>query len=312
MIFLSKILAGLFILAPLTIYAETYALLVGVSNYPSLRPDLHLQGSRNDVDIMRSALVKMGVSSKNIVVLADGSSPDNPTRHNILRAMNDLVNNAHSNDWVVLYLAGHGSEQPQLTKNPVYIEPNGVDEIFLPYDIGHWNREKGAVENAILDDEIGAILEKLSKNKVYVWLIVDSCHSGGMNREDSCSPQGCALERVVPPRILGVPMDKVRWMQTKKSISASKNPAPAYSGQIHFFASPPNDLTLEKDFSDVLGKSKPFYYGFFTYQLSIALKNWDGDFSKLEQRVRQGYREDTLLRPWFIGNNSNIPFFPVK
>lgn len=314
MIFLSKILAGLFILAPLTIYAETHALLVGVSDYRSVREDLRLHGSRNDVDIMRSSLLQMGVLSKNILILADGHSlsREDPTRNNILSAMKNLVNTAHADDWVVLYLAGHGSEQPQTTKNSTYIEANGVDEIFLPYNIGHWNGEKGAVENAILDDEIGAILEQLSKNKVYVWLIVDSCHSGGMNREDSCSSQGCTLERAVPPRILGVPMDKIRWMQAKKSMSASKNPAPAYPRQIHFFASPPNESTLEKDFSDVLGKSKPFYYGFFTYQLSIALKNWDGDFSKLEQRVRQGYQENTLLHPWFVGNTSKIPNFPLK
>jgi hypothetical protein len=314
MVFLSKLLAVIFILAPLTIYAETHALLVGVSNYPSLRPDLRLHGSRNDVDIMRSSLLRMGVLSKNISILADGHSlsREDPTRNNILNAMKNLVKTAHSDDWVVLYLTGHGSEQPQVTKNPAYTEPNGVDEIFLPYDIGHWNGEKGAIENAILDDEIGAILEQLSKNKVYVWLIIDSCHSGGMNREDSCSSQGCTLERAVPARILGVPMDKVRGMQTKKSISEHKNPAPTYSRQIHFFAAPPNDLTLEKDFSDVLGKSKPFHYGFFTYQLSIALKNWDGDFPELEKRVRQGYRENTLLRPWFVGNSSKIPNFPVK
>ena len=52
----------------------------------------------------------------------------------------------------------------------------------MPADIGPWDRTTERVENAIRDDELADWLGRIRAKGASVWLIVDSCHSGGMMR----------------------------------------------------------------------------------------------------------------------------------
>src|SRR5664279_3390547 len=73
----------------------TYALLVGVSDYWNLDPDLRLKGPRNDVRGLARLLVDEGIPTRNITVLADGiddlpagvAAGGDPTRAAILAAL---------------------------------------------------------------------------------------------------------------------------------------------------------------------------------------------------------------------------------
>ena len=96
-------------------YADTYALLVGVSGYPSLAESRRLRGPANDVQLMRAALIQQGVASNAITTLADGvkGSQALPTRQNILAGMRVLATQAKPGDWAIVYFSGHGSQQPQ-------------------------------------------------------------------------------------------------------------------------------------------------------------------------------------------------------
>lgn len=282
-----------------TAHAETFALLMGVSGYPSVRSDLRLRGAANDVRIMKDRLLEMGISSNQIRILADGvsGSINMPTRNNILNELQNLTQKVHAGDWVVIYWAGHGSVQPGK-------ESNGFDEIFLPYDIGQWDGEIGSVKNAILDDEIGNMLETFSRRNAYVWAIFDTCHAGGMNREDDCSPEGCPIERAISPHILKIPSDKIKKMRSGNGTSVpSKDLLPPPPKQIHFYAAPPHQKTRKEP------KEGDQYYGVFTYHLSNALKNWDGDFSKLQKTIKGSYKPYAITKPAFQGS---VPNFPVK
>ena len=124
-------------------HAETHALLIGVSNYPSLSQSKRLRGPANDVQIMRASLLQSGVANSEITTLADGvfipsAKPNQvgkhetiPTKQNIIANLRALAQRVKPGDWVIVYFSGHGSQQrqPALNKLPAgpFLEPGGVD-----------------------------------------------------------------------------------------------------------------------------------------------------------------------------------------
>lgn len=166
--------------------ANRRALLVGVSKYPNLAERLQLVGPANDVILMRTTLVKhFGFADANIVTLSEADGEKDPakfpTRANIEREFKRLAEVSKPGDEVVVLLGGHGSQQPEDPKSPDP-EPDGLDEIFLPRDVGKWNNSVGKVENAIIDDELGAWVTAIRDRKAFVFLVIDACHSGTMMR----------------------------------------------------------------------------------------------------------------------------------
>ena len=179
------------------------ALLIGCTKYDHLEPSLHLQGPANDVALMRDLLCqRFGFSSEQVVSLSEstGQSELRPTRANIEREFQRLGREAIAGEQIVIFLAGHGSQQPDLNPSSDDPEPDGLDELFLPADVKVWDGGIGQVPNAIIDDELHAWLTAIERRRAAVTVIVDSCHSGTMTRGIE--------ERVrkIPPGIL-VPIE---------------------------------------------------------------------------------------------------------
>ncbi len=189
------LLLGLFLL-PCAVRGEeappprSFALLVGVSEYPHLR-ELHgeeiyqrrikLNGPENDVSLMTSTLVEcLGFDPESIEALAGWPEDParRPTRDNIVAALQRLAATAHKGDRVVVLMAGHGSQQPDAEGD----EPDGLDEIFLCADAQGWDFKRGAVPNSITDDELGELVRAIRDAGALVWIIMDCCHSGTMMR----------------------------------------------------------------------------------------------------------------------------------
>ena len=138
--------------------AERYALLVGVSEYPGLSERFQLPGSRNDVILYQRVLKERGFKSENVTVLADGiPGAQPPTRAAIVGQFASLAKKAAKGDYVFMLFAGHGSQQPARDLGPNNPEPDGLDETFLPRDIGKWDAPNATVKNAIVDDEFNAM-----------------------------------------------------------------------------------------------------------------------------------------------------------
>ena len=94
--------------------ATDRALLIGVADYPDLPRRLWLRGPVNDVALMRDVLIARGMRPGHQRVLASrAGGADEPTRFNILAAMQAVRSAALPGDRIVLYLAGHGAQQPQ-------------------------------------------------------------------------------------------------------------------------------------------------------------------------------------------------------
>ena len=152
-----------------------HALLIGVTKYPSLEEKLWLRGPEHDVAIMADLLQKrFKVDSKNIRKLAGwpDKAEDRPTKANIRKAFTDLAKQLKSGDAVMILFSGHGSQQPA-NPNPTNIEPDGLDELFLPADTAKWDEAKRTVAGAIIDDEVGEWVTELRKTGAFVWIIFE-------------------------------------------------------------------------------------------------------------------------------------------
>jgi hypothetical protein len=160
-----------------------WALLVGVTKYDHLPSNQHLSGPGNDVRILEKLLHRRyRFPLANIFTLTE-EGPRRPTRENIVHAFRQLAEQVGADDQVVILLAGHGDRQPEpdppLSDHP---EPDGIDEVFLPADIRPWDPVARRLPNALVDDEIRAWLEALTRKKAHVWAIFDCCHSGHVMR----------------------------------------------------------------------------------------------------------------------------------
>jgi hypothetical protein len=187
--------------------AERRVLLVGVQEYaPAIAARApSLSGPANDVALMRRMLLRLGTPSEAITTLVSGAphptygplSADGPaTRAQILAALDRLVEVAGQGDEVVILLAGHGAVLPAAGR---HADADGLDEVFLPADFEL--SETGGVttvRNHIRDEELGSRLSAILGRGASVWLIADTCHAAGIERNAAAIGRGPGVARVLP------------------------------------------------------------------------------------------------------------------
>ncbi|GJG89137.1 hypothetical protein tb265_43180 [Gemmatimonadetes bacterium T265] len=166
------------------------ALLVGIDAYEHVRP---LAGCVNDARAMERLLVDVfDFPGDRVRVLVDAEA----TRDGVLAALDRLVAETMSNDAVVFYYAGHGSQMTDREGD----EPSGMDSTLVPVDSGRDGRAWGGESRPnrdITDDEIALRLAALAERTPYVTVIVDACHSGTITRD--VPDDGAARSRGVEP-----------------------------------------------------------------------------------------------------------------
>ncbi|MFT7484509.1 MAG: hypothetical protein ACI9F9_000349 [Candidatus Paceibacteria bacterium] len=173
------------------------ALLVGCTEYPSLEAALpgsqvRLEGPGHDVALFaRTLRESLGLQEESITRLS-GWGEDfatRPTRDNILAALDQLAEDAKEGDWVCIFLAGHGTQQPTNAEDEIDL----LDEVFLPADAGASMDRYGHIPNSITDDEIGIKVGAIREAGAQVWFVADCCHSGSLVRgEDAVMHRGLA------------------------------------------------------------------------------------------------------------------------
>ncbi|KAK4476901.1 hypothetical protein RD792_016065 [Penstemon davidsonii] len=151
---------------PHSAHGKKRAVLCGVSYYGQR---YKLEGTVNDVKCMSYFLIqKHGFPSDAILVLTEEVSNPSliPTKNNIRKALQWLVQGCQSGDSLVFHFSGHGSQQLDMKGNEV----DGYDEMLWPVD--HQS------EGAIIDDEINATIVRPLPHGVKLHAIIDACHSG--------------------------------------------------------------------------------------------------------------------------------------
>ena len=160
------------------------ALLIGIDAYQNVSP---LIGPVNDAEAMREFVTAdLGFGDGDVRLLVDADA----TRANILRQFEEwLIDGTRPGDEVFFYFSGHGFQQPDTSGD----ESDRFDETLVPVDVVVRNDK--TVVGMIADDEIAALLNRLSGRRVTV--VVDACHSG---TSDRISVVGDAWQYIKSPR----------------------------------------------------------------------------------------------------------------
>jgi metacaspase-1 len=253
---LQRLALFLCLLAAAPASAELRAVLIGVSDYRAL--DVDLKGPAHDVRLMAEVLVGRGVPPSRMVVLTTdpsglpkGVETADPTRAGILAAMAAAAEASVSGDTVVFYFSGHGAEAPDRSGD----EGGGYDEILLPADAAGWKGAVGAVENAILDDELQIWAQGMLSRGVALVGLVDACHSATGFR----AVGGPGVARGVAPEDLGIPAE---------AALSTDGTGASLTGDFVFLYSSQAD---QRSFEYPLGESD-VWHGEFTLRLAEVLR----------------------------------------
>jgi hypothetical protein len=148
--------------------AQTFALVVGVDQYPN---DVSLDGAVRDAeDVYRS----MSAAGFAVTKFTDAQA----RKDDIRKAWIDLVAQAASGDTIIFTYAGHGAQMPELVAGD---EADGLDE-FLQLPGFDRNRHEDTSNEIIVDNEMNAWFAEAEGKGVHVLFVSDSCFSGGMSR----------------------------------------------------------------------------------------------------------------------------------
>lgn len=281
---------------------SNYAVIVGVSKYPSLPASTGLKGPGNDATMIRAFLLSRSpvlFKTENVAVLADDlPGAVEPTRANILSALEKVAAQASSGDFVYLHFSGHGYQLPSNQGS----ETDGFDEVLLPKDTRPWDEASRSVPNVITDDELGRQIKGLTANGAFVWAVFDACHSGTATR---AAPPAKAKLRKISPEEVGMPRQAMfsfpgikqsGWTTQDLPIEMPQKNQPG--GYVAFFAAQSNETTPEMP----LPTEDGMVFGLFTYTL----------FSKLSENPAVTFRQlgDSVLQHYASMNRtSSTPLF---
>ena len=148
---------------PIMASGRRKALLVGC-NYRGTNAEL--RGCVNDVNNMKRYLITRGFPEQQMVILTDDNSRQLPTRENILRHIDWLVQGAAMGDSLFFHFSGHGAQQEDTGGD----EADGYDETIVPCDFKR--------NGQITDDELWKRLVAPLPNGARLTSIMDCCHSG--------------------------------------------------------------------------------------------------------------------------------------
>jgi hypothetical protein len=304
---------------------EAHAILIGASTYPNLRESFWLKGPGNDVDLVATFLQEnpaLGFERDNMIILADGlpGADGEPTLAAIRAAFAEVAAKVRPGDFVYLHFAGHGSQAPAADPDS---ELDGLDEIFLPMDVGTWSDSVGHVENALVDDEIGALIDSLRFGGADVWAVFDACHSGTATRAAPAADDEVTY-RQLPPEALGVPDAALAAAAADSATRALPDPrarpappvavaaeaaAEGIGSLVAFFAAQTDEVTPEKRLPRGDPDRRP--HGVFTWLLVETLAERPGlTYRQLAQEVLRKYATSNLARttPLFEGDLDRAVF----
>ncbi len=299
-----------------TVANDTFALLVGCTEYPALKeitdPEVYesvvkLLGPANDAALLHSVLGRyLGVPEGNMRLLAGW--PDDPearpTRANILGHLDRLAGQVTEGARVFFLFAGHGAQQPDLDAGD---EADGQDEVLLPADAGVWDPEIEAVAGIITDDEIRERLLALRDAGATVLAVFDCCHSGTMMRGEGAEAAartaafGEVRLRSLPPSVLGIPVRPRRRsaadpVPAARPRGSSSSAAGVWMASAAIYAARSWEQAPEMVLPRRRLAADREHHGLCSFQIARALQHHGGSLTIAEilARVRAAY---TAL-PW--------------
>ena len=250
-----------------------------MSEYPKLSEAEQLEGSHNDVVLMKQMLMtRFGFDAEQIVMLT-GQAATGAAIRKALDEIADKVSKLPDDSpqaQVVFHFSGHGAQLPdQVGGNGD--EPDGLDETLVPCDA---TRQGGDAD--IRDDELNEFAHRIRGNqKAHLWMVLDCCHSGTGTRGIHKS---------------GTPgLTRYRKLDRKLNATSTKFPPVVKrlpDGVVALYAC--RDKELEPEYSD--GEQK---YGLLTRFLTQVVNEQetlaDCTYGFLRDVIAAGYRQDRSI-----------------
>lgn len=169
-----------------------HALLIGINHYlPNELPSglyyKSLLGCVQDVNRVETFLRQdLGIPPEKITKLTSsapvsGAEPPEPrsewpTYVNIVNAFKRMADVARPGDQVFVHYSGHGGRAITTEEFKEIKGPDGLDEVLVPMDLGD------SEGRYLRDTELHFLIQDMVKKKLYVTLVLDSCHAGGATR----------------------------------------------------------------------------------------------------------------------------------
>lgn len=162
-------------------FAKNTALLIGIGDYNTALTGWSVIHGNNDIKLLEKRLKERDFR---VVKLIDNQA----TKSRIISALSSLVSGACPGDIIYIHFSGHG----QLIKDLNDDEITTFDQTFVCYDACFSPRfkidgESYMGQNHLIDDELFPYLNKLKKRvgiNGEVYVVFDSCYSGGADRGD--------------------------------------------------------------------------------------------------------------------------------
>lgn len=204
-----------------------HALLIGIDDYfPGHLPDGRrypsLQGATRDVERMEALLRdRYGLTSKNTRKLLSRAGEDGqpaeppdrrPTYANIVAALKRLTAEAETGDRVYIHYSGHGARMPA-TEYPGAKGLTRYEEALVPCDIG----DSGS--RYLRDVELFVLLRLLADRGLFLTVVLDCCHAGGVMRTWHAPPEGAVARRmpwISPRAVPSAVLDPRAFVETWK------------------------------------------------------------------------------------------------
>jgi hypothetical protein len=151
-------------------FQQGYALVIGVANYPNVRPlPPSVLDDARDIAAMLQRPDRAGYPQSNVRLLLDKDA----TRLNIMSGLSWLASSAGADGTAVVYFSGHGG---------LFTDAANKGNYLIPYD----TRLNAVKQTAISSDELTAALRAIPSSRVVVML--DACHSGGTGDPKDLDP----------------------------------------------------------------------------------------------------------------------------
>jgi hypothetical protein len=140
------------------------AFVVGINNFQGDIP--HLQGCINDTSAMQEVLkTYFDFQDSDMKIIRDGEA----TSQGIRAGLTWLLDDAKAGDVRIFHFSSHGTQVPDEKGE----EPDGADEVIVPYD-HDWNKP-------FKDDDLRAIFDAIPEGVNFTF-IADCCHSGSIQK----------------------------------------------------------------------------------------------------------------------------------
>jgi Caspase domain len=246
-----------------------YAVLVGIDEYAPASGVSNLQGCVQDIKTIQEYLEdRIPVAQLHLL---PPLLNERATRSAVIDAFRGHLGQAGSEDTVLFYYAGHGSQE-NTPEEFWSIEPDQLNETLVCYD----SRTKQGVDLA--DKELAMLIGEVAGKNPHIVLILDCCHSGSGSRNLSQEMSERRLPTATYKRSMDSYLFRANAIESLKPATRSPKKHPAgwsFPQGRHVLLSACRDHETAKEYPVANGQRR----GAFSRFLLEALQQANGNLS---------------------------------